>query len=458
MNNLTLFIFRRDLRLQDNTALYHALKQGPVLACFIFDPRQTTERNQFRTENGLQFLIESLKELEKNLEEHAGRLYIFEGEPHHVINKLFSLISISHVFVNRDYTPFSKKRDEQINQVCQKNSVAFHSFGDALLHEPEEIYNKQNKPYTIFTPFYKNSLEQKIRTPLKISQGVFYTKNISLPQINLTYELSAKGVILTSYNHRIAELGGKSHAVKVLKHLGQFKNYTNEKDFPSIQTTRLSAHLKFGTISIRELFHGCQKTLGDSALLRQLFWRDFYTHIAFHFPHIFEGAFQKEYDALSWVYDQALFERWCYGLTGFPIVDAGMRELNATGYMHNRVRMIVASFLTKDLHMNWQLGERYFARKLVDYDPSLNNGNWQWVASTGCDPQPYFRIFNPWLQQKKFDPECEYIKKWIPELQQYSAKIIHSWDNATIASAYPKPMVDHSVQARVALKMYKNII
>ncbi len=228
------------------------------------------------------------------------------------------------------------------------------------------------------------------------------------------------------------------------------------RDIPSLKTTGLSAHNKFGTLSIRQVYDVFVATAPD--LARQLYWRDFYTHLAYHFPYVFKGAFNKKYDAVAWKNNKAWFERWCLGTTGFPIVDAGMRQLNATGYMHNRVRMIVASFLTKDLHIHWQWGERYFAQKLVDYDPAVNNGSWQWAASTGADAQPYFRIFNPWLQQKKFDEDARYIKTWVPELKKVSVPTIHAWyKQAEPLFGYPLPMVDHAVQSAQAKELFKSL-
>ncbi len=223
-------------------------------------------------------------------------------------------------------------------------------------------------------------------------------------------------------------------------------------------TSRLSAHLKFGTCSVREVYYAIVQQLSpEHPLLRQLYWRDFFTHIAFHYPHVFGKAFHPQYDNLVWDNNRGHFQRWAEGTTGFPIVDAGMRELNATGFMHNRVRMIVASFLTKDLHISWRWGERYFAQHLVDYDPAVNNGNWQWAASTGCDAQPYFRIFNPWLQQQKFDPDCQYIYRWIPELNGIPATIIHKWYSKHVDAPYPAPMLDHARESQIAKERYKNL-
>jgi len=231
--------------------------------------------------------------------------------------------------------------------------------------------------------------------------------------------------------------------------------YAATKDIPALSTSNLSAHLKFGTLSIRETYHAIKKILGPThLLLRQLYWRDFFTHVAYYSPFVFGHAFHEKYDQLIWEHDDKKFQRWCTGTTGFPIVDAGMRQLTTTGFMHNRVRMIAASFLTKDLHIDWRWGEKFFAQQLIDYDPAVNNGNWQWCASTGCDAQPYFRIFNPWLQQKKFDTECIYIKRWIPELKKVAPATIHTWYANKLPSNYPKPMVDHTQEARITKQWF----
>ncbi|MEZ5334801.1 MAG: deoxyribodipyrimidine photo-lyase [Methanolobus sp.] len=243
--------------------------------------------------------------------------------------------------------------------------------------------------------------------------------------------------------------------------MGDFANYDNERDYPSIKgTTGLSAHNKLGTISIREFYHYVRNELDEGhTLINELHWRDFFTHLAVAYPYVFNHAFKKKFDELSWLNDKELFDAWCNGKTGFPIVDAGMRELNTTGYMHNRVRMIVASFLVKDLHIEWKWGERYFASKLVDYDPCVNNGNWQWAASTGADSQPYFRIFNPWTQQKKFDPDCIYIKEWIPEFADISSKAIHSLEKSQQLPGveYPQALINHKEEREKTLLMFKSV-
>lgn len=452
-----LMIFRRDLRLDDNTALNAALANAEqVIPCFIFDPRQVTSKNRYRSIPALQFMIESLDDLSRTLAEHGGRLYTLYGISEEVVDSILEGHAIEAVFVNRDYTPFSRMRDEALRATAEKNGAAFYSMADALLHEPEEIATQSGTPYTVFTAFYKRSLEIPVREPEIVRRKNFFTGTLKhCTEINLSHELTARGTILTTKNELLAVHGGRSEAIKIVKHLDTLSDYEKTRDFPSILTSRLSAHNKFGTVSIRELYHATATAVGrEHPLLRQYYWRDFYIHIAHHFPHVFGRPFHKKYESLAWSNNKEQFMRWCEGKTGFPIVDAGMRELVTTGYMHNRVRMIVASFLTKDLHIDWRWGEQFFALNLVDYDPAVNNGNWQWSSSTGCDAAPYFRIFNPWLQQEKFDPECAYIKKWVPELANIPAAMIHKLHTGITIAGYPRPIVDHSEEIVLTKKLY----
>lgn len=450
----SLFVFRRDLRLEDNTGLIEAAKSSDeVIPCFILDPRQI-KNNEYRSVNSLQFMFESLKDLEKQLTSRGGRLFLFKGLPHKIISDLINDEEITSVFVNRDYTPFSRRRDEEIRKVCEKKGVFFKSFGDYLINEPETILKKDGKPYTVFTHFYNKSVEQTVRLPQKNRFGNYFRGDI--PQ-SIGDEIY--GEILPKENKEIAVRGGRTNALKILSNISKFRDYGKTRDYFSEPTTMLSAHLKYGTVSIRETYYSVYKALGSQhPLLRQLYWRDFFTYIAHHFPKIFGKAFHEKYDGVKWSYDREAFSRWCEGRTGFPIVDAGMRQLNETGFMHNRARMICASFLVKDLHIDWRMGEKYFAQKLVDYDPSVNNGNWQWSASTGCDSQPYFRILNPWLQQKKFDLECVYIKKWVSELRDAPVKEIHNlWKTKKQIGDYPKPIVDHRIESNISKAAFKAI-
>lgn len=419
MDPTAIHIFRRDLRLEDNTSL-NSLENEVVLPVFIFDPAQS-EKNPYFSRPGFELLCGALAEIKP--------LILF-GDPAEEIEKLLiKYQSIKKVSFNRDYTPFSKQRDSKIHSVVTKLERDCLIHEDSLLLAPESALKDDGTPYTVFSPFFRKNRLKEIRKP--------ETKKITFAnyRFNFTPEKVREG--------RLA-------ALKILKSIGRFKYYKDERNIPSIsKTTYLSAHHKFGTVSIRETFYKIlEEFCSDHTLIQELYWRDFFYHIAYFFPHVFKGAFHQKYDKVNWSENEGDFDRWCNGQTGFPIVDAGMRELNETGFMHNRARMIVASFLCKDLHISWRWGERYFANKLVDYDPCVNNGNWQWAASTGCDAQPYFRIFNPWIQQQKFDPDCIYIKRWIPELRNISKEDIHSGDKKP---SYPSPMVDHlaaSIKAR----------
>lgn len=450
---LALHIFRRDLRLYDNTALLEALKLSEsVIPCFIFDKRQI-EDNDYKSDNCIQFMVRSLQELDNELNKKNSKLYLFYGIAEEVVAKLFTQLNIKAIFINRDYTPFSRNRDEKIAQICRDSDIDFHSYADALLHEPEEIVKADHNPYTVFTHFFKKALQLYVQAPQNNRYENYYQKPIALEDKHILIKLLQKN------NPNIFVNGGRSEALSLLKKIKNLDNYQEIRNIPFVHgTTRLSAHNKFGTLSIREFYAAIVKNFGRQHLLiNELIWRDFFTHIAFHYPHVFGEAFHGKYKNINWSQNENYFRAWCEAQTGFPIVDAGMRELNITGYMHNRVRMIAASFLTKDLHIDWRLGEKYFAQKLVDYDPAVNNGNWQWVASTGCDAQPYFRIFNPWLQQQKFDPDCLYIKRWIPELALIPPKTIHNLNKIQerLMTNYPFAIIDHADESQKAKIMYK---
>jgi len=450
----SLFLFRRDLRLDDNTGLLRALESSrEVIPVFILDPRQVGSTNRFRNEHSLQFMAASLEGLEEQLTERNGRLHYSSGLPHRVVEGLIQSELIEAVFVNRDYTPFSLSRDADLQHVCAHHGIPFVRHDDYLLTTPGEVHKQDGKPYTLFTAFYKAASihpASPVRRNRYTNYAVIANKRPSV--VTPTSVIGASAPSTTRYSGRI-------DALNILKRLGRFADYALRRDFLNQSaTTALSPHLKFGTLSVRELVHAVASQLGDShPLIRQLYWRDFFTHIAFHFPHIFSGSFHQRYDGIKWLNNRRLFKRWCDGQTGVPIVDAGMRQLNQTGEMHNRVRMITASFLIKDLHVDWRWGEHYFAQHLTDYDPSVNNGNWQWVASTGCDAAPYFRIFNPWVQQTRFDPDCRYVKRWIPELKDLDPLIIHDLNRrpAKPAAKYPRPVVDHAISAKITSQLYR---
>jgi deoxyribodipyrimidine photo-lyase len=435
----SLFIFRRDLRIEDNTGLIEALNDSDeVILAFIYDPRQVDSPDA--SSNALQFMAESLADLHKQAGALGGRLNFFKGIAEDVVDVLLSTEKIDAVYLNRDYTEFSRKRDLAIKNVCARHDRVFRQFSDILLHEPEEILRK-GEPYRVFTPYFRSSMAFRKRMPASPGKNSFHRGLIS----------TGSGAIAFTGKSNIAIRGGRENALEVLGSLERFRNYDHERDIPSVPTTMLSAHLKFGTVSIREVYHAIQATLGDNhALLRQLMWRDFWTYVGFHFPKTW-SCMQERFNNIKWENDEGKFKAWCDGKTGYPIVDAGMRQLNETGFMHNRLRMVVASFLTKDLHIDWRWGEKYFRAKLLDYDPLVNNGNWQWAAGVGLDAVPYFRIFNPWLQQRKFDQECEYIKRWVPELRGFSPRAIHSGD----MDYYPL-IVDHKRAAEKARDLYSS--
>lgn len=453
-NRTSIFLFRRDLRLNDNTALNAALDSSDdTLPCFIFDPRQIKPHRYFSA-NALAFMLECLRELQTELSERGARLYLFWGNPEQVLKKLITDVKAAALYVNKDYTSFSRERDTSLAETCRELGVEFSSLYDGLLLDPEKFAKPNGTPYTIFTPFFKRGLQLAVPEPTKLRPGKFYTDDLTLPEAILDNFAQTNSAPLRT------DFGGRQNCLKILQTLPEKKDYKSQRDFPALAgTTRLSAHNKFGTCSIREVYHAVAKALGKQHdLIRELYWRDFFTHIAWHFPHVFEGCFQRKYDALAWSENKEHFAAWCAGKTGFPLVDAGMRELAATGNMHNRVRMVVASFLVKDLHISWRWGERFFAQHLVDYDPAVNNGNWQWAASTGCDAQPYFRIFNPWLQQQKFDPDAEYIKRWVPELSRASPKEIHHLNESNLSiSSYISPIVDHFEAKLTAQEMFEEI-
>ena len=440
-----IFIFRRDLRLEDNTGLNEALKKGEVLLVFIFDPRQL--EGKYFSKNAFQFMVKSLKELDKELRNKGAKLNIYEGRPDEVLKNLVQ--GYDAVYVNEDYTPFSKERDKEIKTIVERQGKSFIPCKDYMLNPPEDILKQDGAPYSVFTPYYNNAREKDIQKP-KTEKGSFLV------------DRSSKDIDVIKYedNPEIFRKGGRSEALEILNDANRFLNYEEDRDLPEKEgTTGLSPHNKFGTVSIREVYHSFVDGLGKGhALVRQLYWRDFFMQLAYHNPGVFGKSFHKKFDSIDWSNDKKKFSAWCEGKTGFPIVDAGMRQLNTTGYMHNRVRMIVASFLAKDLHIDWREGERYFAQKLVDYDPCVNNGSWQWAASTGADAQPYFRIFNPWRQQKRFDDGCRYIKRWVPGLADLSPREIHGLEHEMPEGLdYPRPIVDHAKESLLAKEIYSRV-
>jgi deoxyribodipyrimidine photo-lyase len=448
-HKLSLMIFRRDLRVDDNTALREAVENSERVICgFIFDPAQI-ESHGYKSRPGLDFMVGSLIELRKDLRKRGGELYFWKGKPELVIETLIKDLQLDAVYCNLDYTPFARSRDSRISDICKGRFFGFH---DALINAPGKVVKDDGKPYQIYTPFFKAATKIEIVRPVQITLTNFYAGKINSGTLVEPEEIS-------DIRARVAP--GRNAGLDILDQITKFRNYNTERDIPSLNgTTFMGPHNKFGTVSIREFYYAVADSLGrDHTLIRELYWRDFFTHIGWHFPHVFQGAFNRKYDKLSWQNDQKRFQAWCEGRTGFPIVDAGMRQLKESAYMHNRVRMIVASFLTKDLLIDWRWGEKHFAQHLIDYDPAVNNGSWQWAASTGCDAQPYFRIFNPWLQQQRFDPQCEYIKKWVPELRTLSAKQIHalSKGDGLPLLGYPAQVVDHQESKIDAEEMFRAV-
>ncbi len=449
-----LFLFRRDFRLEDNTALNAAFKDAEEVVCaFILDERQVSKQNPYAGEHLLQFMAESLMEVDAELQLKKGRLHVWNGIAEAIIPRLAREASCQAVYVNRDYTPFAQMRDEAIMQACTAVGVVMHTYDDALLVAPGKVLTQKIEPYSVFTPFYRAARTGMVPHP-ETAEG----KYAALPS-------GADGgeALLAPFlrNKILAARGGRAAVRAVLDDVGRHTHYSYERDMVAhAGTTLLSPYLKHGCVSVREAYWAMREQLPHTyePLTRQLYWRDFFTHLVFFHPEVLGKAFKPQYDRVRWDEPGENFERWKKGETGFPIVDAGMRQLNESGWMHNRARMITASFLVKDLHIDWREGERYFATKLIDYDPAVNNGSWQWVAGTGADAAPYFRIFNPWLQQKKFDPDALYIKRWVPELESVPISDIHTWDKKAgglfEAALYPAPMLDHREEAEEAKRRF----
>lgn len=431
MKKNILFWFRRDLRLKDNAGLYHALKSGSkVIPLFIFD-ETILEKLPTKNDKRVDFIHQAITQINEQLQQHHSGLLVLHSNPIKAFEKLISTYAIEAVYTNHDYEPYANERDECIKQFLAKKSIEFKTYKDQCIFEKAEVTKDDGKPYTVFTPYSK-----KWKTKLTNFHVTSYpTQNYfsEFYKIENNKILSLKKIGFEQTDVQIP--------IKTIKKELLIK-YSQQRDFPSIQgTTMLSVHLRFGTVSIRELARTAQ-TLSET-WLNELIWRDFYMMILHHFPHVVKGAFKPAYNNIVWRNNELEFKAWCDGKTGYPIVDAGMRQLNTTGFMHNRVRMIVASFLVKDLLIDWRWGEAYFADKLLDFDLSANNGGWQWAAGSGCDAAPYFRIFNPKAQTEKFDKELRYINTWIPELN---------------SSEYPIPIVDHA-QARIrTLKAYKEAL
>ena len=451
-----LFIFRRDFRIIDNNGLHWlSFRCKNIHPIFIFTPEQVGGANDFKSDNAVQFMIEGLQDLKREISSKGGTLTCFYGKNTSIVKDIIRTAKIDLVCFNRDYTPYAKERDDEIFKLCAKMGVECESVPDYYLHEPGTILNGSGETYQKFTPYYESAKR------VKIQQIYTYPVHFSKQSLSSGSKISLEEAMrkFTKTNPDILVHGGRAHALQAMKTAEKnLRGYSHKRDDLTHRTSLLSAYIKFGCVSIREVYY---KFKANTAFTRQLMWRDFYAAILNAYPRVLGKALKPAYDKVKWGHNKRWFDAWCNAKTGFPIVDAAMTELNTTGYMHNRGRLIVASFLTKTLLISWKEGEKYFATKLTDYDPASNNGNWQWVASTGADSQPYFRIFSPVEQGKRFDPDCKYIKKWLPELDNLSPKTIHNWETAYAEpenkGVYHKPIVDFKKQREEALDMFKRV-
>ena len=424
---VNIFWMRRDLRLEDNTALYHALKtRENVLPLFIFNP-DILENLEVRPDFRVNFIYKTLVGIKESLEKIGSSLYIAHGRPQDIFKRMSGEFHICSVYTNRDYEPYSVYRDLHVERFLKINKIEYHSYKDHVVFEKDELVKEDGKPYTVFTP-YKNKFLEKFNKemvrPLNTTQYFHNFIRIKpLPMMSIEIlGFEPVNIVFPS---------------KVLSQT-LLEGYAANRDFPALNgTSKLSVHLRFGTISIRKVT--ALAFLHSESFLSELIWRNFYSQILWYFPYVVTRAFKPAYDNIRWENNLDHFNAWCKGKTGYPMVDAGMRELNQTGFMHNRLRMVTASFLCKHLLIDWRWGETYFASKLDDYDLASNNGGWQWTAGSGCDAAPYFRIFNPDLQAKKFDPDNEYIRKWVPEFD---------------TPDYCEPIIDHRFARERALKRY----
>ncbi len=428
MEKANIFWFRRGLRLDDNAALYHALKSDlPVLPIFIFD-KDILDKLEDKKDRRVEFISNCINDLQKKLLACGSSMEVYHGFPQDVFSGLINKYNVAEVFTNDDYEPYALTRDRDIKSLLNSHGIKFSSFKDHVIFEKDEVVKDDQKPYTVFTPYSRKWLSRLNEFPISIYPTEKYFDKFYKQSPQHIPSLNEIGFI--PVGDPFPEPEFKSEIIS---------RYHTTRDFPGVQgTSKLGVHLRFGTVSIRKAALVAQAE--NPTYLNELIWREFYQMIMWHFPEVGNHkAFKPNYENIKWRNNEEEFKLWCKGVTGYPIVDAGMRELNATGFMHNRVRMIVASFLVKHLLIDWRWGEAYFAEKLLDYEFASNNGGWQWAAGSGCDAAPYFRIFNPYLQTKKFDKDFSYIKKWVPEFQEFD---------------YPKPIVEHEVARKRALQVF----
>lgn len=420
---------RRDLRLDDNHALYQAIRAGfPVQLVFVFD-RNILDGLRDQSDRRVSFIHHTLEGIHARAKRHGGALFTFYGTPDEAFLHLKDEFHVQGVYCNRDYEPYARERDGLIGNLMHDLNIPFYHFKDQVLFEEQEILTKTGKPYSVYTPYSKSWLRLLEEDMLDAyPSGQMLDKLVRVHDPEPVVPLEEMG-----FKRNLTHIPDSALDPEKIRRYGELR------DLPAIDVpSRLGIHLRFGTVSTRDMVRQARDL--DRVWLAQLIWREFFMQILHNFPHAASGPFRKEYSNIPWLNDEAAFRRWCEGRTGYPIVDAGMRELNATGYMHNRVRMVTASFLCKHLLIDWRWGERYFAEKLLDFELAANNGNWQWAAGTGCDAAPYFRVFNPWRQTERFDPDMVYIKKWVPEF---------------LGPDYPAPMVDHNFARKRAVETYK---
>ncbi|MDI1360469.1 deoxyribodipyrimidine photo-lyase [Methylotenera sp.] len=463
--------FRRDLRDYDHAALYHALKSSKNVYCvFVFDTAILSQLND-KADRRVEFIWESVRELKTSLQKHGSDLIVLHGKAGDEIPKLANSLLVNAVFTNHDYEPSAIARDAHVAEQLSINNIAFHHYKDHVIFEKDEVLNLSGKPYGVFTP-YKNMWLKTVNDFFFKAYPVdAYLSNLTKLNASQLISLEDLGFKRTNLASMRLPTGMKGGLTLFNDFKERMSRYKDARDFPAIKgVSYLSVHLRFGTISIRHLAREAMQAAntGAQTWLSELIWRDFYVQILHHNPSVAAGkAYKAEFESLKFPNDTALFQAWCDGKTGYPLVDAAMRQLNTTGFMHNRLRMVAASFLVKDLLIDWRWGERYFAEKLIDFDLSANNGGWQWAASTGCDAQPWFRIFNPITQSERFDAQGKFIRKYVPELAKCNDKEIHApWLipplrlqelNLSIGKDYAVPVVDHATQRLQALALYKNI-